>query len=1583
MEHIIQSDPQQHYNLISPKFSHFFTITIMGSGSTRRTVITFSETENKQIMEYRVIRGNNYHKEANLFMKKSLNTLINGTKGVKNKHLKILIPFHLANRRLITEALTKFNIDLVGYKIQDLLLDESINSIKNGILNLKSLGDVTESLVEKFKDKLNSDHKKYCLPAYKGLSFKLYHTQQKMKFSTKRGGAWGLKILEFNEKCLPKENTFEERKKQENDPDFSEPEKIKREANTLQDNDNLLFKKRGAFNWNVYSSNKKYAPITIEDFFYEADHFFLFLKKEYPTIRYFATLLKISNRERTVFRSLATVQIVDIKEEWSPALNVWLKIFYIHDDEIRTRMSDSPGDVTQLGSIHGILNFEFKPMVNDKPINYEQKVSRVNEKIEEGKDYSNYLNFKGYKIPNNMDLSAWPNISYSDDLRNATAYIKILINKKIHRLDFLIHLDSRIRNYFVYVMIRGTVIFTIKDTIDPDKLERSHLNTFKREITENKNTKTFYYIDGKIILSLEDKKVKYIKGIAKDSSTTPKILTLDLETRDIANKKIPICMSIYDGEKATSFIFDDPNKWEEGMYKGIKSIMKRKYDYYKVYVHNFSYFDAIFIIDTLSRLGEVKPIIRDNKIIKLIFIFTIENTQENNKKNTGRKYRIIFYDSFLLLPASLKNLSMSFNIENKKTIFPFNFINQENLNFAYDSDVPGYTFFPGAYTSLFTEAEYKAYCLLYKGKTWNLKRELSFYCERDTIALYQVILKFHKEIYLLFNIDISKYPTLPSVTFAIYRSNFIPKEEIPILLSKLHFTLKQAYYGGITDIYRPYGVNIHSYDVNSLYPAAMKKYHMPVGQPKHFIGDISLLKRDPFGFLKVTVTAPIQMKIPILPTKIKTDSGWRTIFPVGSWTGWYFSEELKNASKYGYKFEIHEGFLFEKANLFSDFVDKLYNMKVSLDSSDPRYFIAKLLMNALYGRFGMDPIFRETIITSPIESEEIMLKYSNVTSVALRSGNVMLTYDKINNEDLGRLNISVGISAAIAAYSRIEMTHFLTKYRDNIYAVDTDGIKVDRKLCPSEIDSKKLGKMKYEYTFKEAVFPAPKVYGGILEKPYKSYQKEMTKVKGLKSAIKYSELKTILNKDKALIFMQEKWKRAISDSAIEIKMESYTLSLTEFKREMVYNSWGDVIDTIPLFLKEGELVERNPPVLHYLPAPAKLLCLPPPKQLLCIAAPVSYLSLKAPREENIINTLPEVFYMEPPLPSIIYLPGKIQECLTAPSILTALTPPEAVNLRKLKFLCEEPVLPEVIFIPPSLPTIIYLFDKNHGGSDPPNNRFKLIALLLVLLVSINYFCLDYSMLSSLLFNQAPVESQNVMTSQVEEVLETEIEYLSSSDLDYNNINEDNQSNLNRLSSRPSGWWKYKSVFIALGVISFSLALWYWINKSVGNSSGGSTDNSSMAIGEHSSENIPTFDDISSITYEDRGFARRIVRDSFFEDTGLSARLRDRTEDLALEALNLNTRRASREEMIQGIHDLDVSPNTAIDAIQALLREAAREVNTEIPPISNALIPYNSVTDLVVYNPDNIPIPATVDMARYEIFIQYLDHYNAIIAAYGV
>src|ERR1700679_4339508 len=102
------------------------------------------------------------------------------------------------------------------------------------------------------------------------------------------------------------------------------------------------------------------------------------------------------------------------------------------------------------------------------------------------------------------------------------------------------------------------------------------------------------------------------------------------------------------------------------------------------------------------------------------------------------------------------------------------------------------------------------------------------------------------------------------------------------------------------------------------------------------------------------------------------------------------------------------------------------------------------------------------------------------------------------------------------------MSHYLMKYTDNIYAIDTDGIKIDCYLDIDEVHNKELGKMKYEYTFIEGVFPAPKVYGGILEKPYKKYEKELVKIKGLKNPIDYNQLKLILKKNELLIIEREK-----------------------------------------------------------------------------------------------------------------------------------------------------------------------------------------------------------------------------------------------------------------------------------------------------------------------------------------------------------------------------------------------------------------------------------------------------------------------------
>jgi hypothetical protein len=93
---------------------------------------------------------------------------------------------------------------------------------------------------------------------------------------------------------------------------------------------------------------------------------------------------------------------------------------------------------------------------------------------------------------------------------------------------------------------------------------------------------------------------------------------MDLETRNINGE----CISIYDGKIFKSFYLSDyNNNCEEMMIKSIRFLMRKKYDIYKIYFHNFSYFDGIFLVKILSNLTDINlnPTIKDGRIINFTF----------------------------------------------------------------------------------------------------------------------------------------------------------------------------------------------------------------------------------------------------------------------------------------------------------------------------------------------------------------------------------------------------------------------------------------------------------------------------------------------------------------------------------------------------------------------------------------------------------------------------------------------------------------------------------------------------------------------------------------------------------------------------------------------------------------------------------------------------------------------------------------------------------------------------------------------------------------------------------------------------
>ena len=675
-----------------------------------------------------------------------------------------------------------------------------------------------------------------------------------------------------------------------------------------------------------------------------------------------------------------------------------------------------------------ILNkkIESEPEINENLSN--ENISKIKNKLK--------LYVKN--LPITSDLNKWGEINvisgtypYNFNKLKNNITTKILIDIKDKHNNYIVEIKLIVNNNKNYLIHKVTVVN--KKFMKPthefiDIIENlNNLNNFTRII----NNQLIVYNNKEPVYIQNRHKTNYFSKVKKCDSVNTNFITMDLETKSINGILEPYCICIFDGKNSFSFYITDFTSSEEMVKNALKFLMKRKYNRSIVYLHNFSYFDGIFLFGSLLKLIDnptknIKPLMRNGRIINLKVNFLTE-TKNNRKIN----YSINFRDSYLLLTASLSKLGKTFSsnkmVKQEKWFFPFNFINEKHINYDYIGNVPEIKYFNGM-----NQETYNNYLEFIKNKNkslsnWNIKDETIFYCEQDCRTLYFVIDEFGKEIFKLFKISISKTPTISSLAFRIFRSSYIyDSTKIAIINNELYEFLYKGFYGGHVDAYIPYGKDIKSYDVNSLYPNSMFNRPIPVGNPYYFEGDLKYFKnylfpnedylnssiKDrkfntissylinifnnenyndfelnfksflnlnndkgvltnennlPFGFFDVDLETPHkdEWNEPILLKKHKTKlGGYRTIAPVGKWNGIYFSEELYNAKdkNSNHKFKINCGFLFRSDLIFKEYVDELYKIKERNDKNSPLYAISKLLLNSLFGRFGMKPDIDQHII---------------------------------------------------------------------------------------------------------------------------------------------------------------------------------------------------------------------------------------------------------------------------------------------------------------------------------------------------------------------------------------------------------------------------------------------------------------------------------------------------------------------------------------------------------------------------------------------------------------------------------------------
>lgn len=252
-------------------------------------------------------------------------------------------------------------------------------------------------------------------------------------------------------------------------------------------------------------------------------------------------------------------------------------------------------------------------------------------------------------------------------------------------------------------------------------------------------------------------------------------------------------------------------------------------------------------------------------------------------------------------------------------------------------------------------------------------------------------------------------------------------------------------------------------------------------------------------------------------------------------------------------------------------------------------YIIKLLLNSLYGRFGLSP--NMTSVVPPAQAQGALTESVDRGIIGvkeLKSTNLYL-FELNKNVDLSTsipagsshpLQISLPLAFFTTAYARIHMSKFKTdKYSNHLFYSDTDSVFLSRKL-PKYMVGTELGKMKLEYEINEAVFIAPKVYSLKL-----SSSDIITKVKGSNVTPAFDELVKLISAplardgdpDATLTIPQTRWERNMNTGHVKINNIIYKLMVTENKREFIRDSSGVIIDTKPFVIPTDHKRAPTPP----------------------------------------------------------------------------------------------------------------------------------------------------------------------------------------------------------------------------------------------------------------------------------------------------------------------------------------------------------------------------------------------------------------------
>ena len=476
----------------------------------------------------------------------------------------------------------------------------------------------------------------------------------------------------------------------------------------------------------------------------------------------------------------------------------------------------------------------------------------------------------------------------------------------------------------------------------------------------------------------------------------PKIPVYDLEAM---NWTEIIAVGFFDGTDYHEFI--KTSEEDDVVWKFLQ-FLRDNHKGIKLYAHNAAKYDAKFL---LSKLQEKNcPVRLDAGLARLVWL----------------KPRIIFEDSYVALPGSLKALSEGFNVSRK--------LEWEHEETEYPWVMPERSF------STFRT-----------------------YLKRDCISLSEVIEKYCE--ILLMNFGVTPSLTLALTSVKAFDKGFYPVSNINSN-EEFELQIRAATYGGRNEVYKTYGENLNFYDARSMF---MSCYDVPVPIGK-LLWAVPNIDRGTLAYAKVKIPKDFY----IGPLPYRDADPRRLLFPVGELKErWWDTRLLKFATELGCDLKIIKQLRADEEPVLKNFGEYVYSLRMS-DSSEAKSRLWKLFGLRLSGKFGQSrwqsrilhaDNIKDYTGSYPIDENEEYHEFQ--------------VYMKGHRTPY----IKPAISMRIRSEASIRHTKLLLEAlrKGNIYYCDTDSV-----VCDTDLPTgKDLGDLKLVNRAVKGYFIQPKFYGYI------------------------------------------------------------------------------------------------------------------------------------------------------------------------------------------------------------------------------------------------------------------------------------------------------------------------------------------------------------------------------------------------------------------------------------------------------------------------------------------------------------------------